>query len=161
MKNAPSSPSATKPRLQSISSRDQRFTIAFWMMKYETFLFHTAPYSTYERYTRALDKLFSHFAEKRFLHEFRRADLEDFKKQRLDAGISVKTVGIELSCIRSFWDFLLRMEADGIFFNPVRGVSVKKESKKRRLLDGLAEGYGGQTSASSSSRQRVEADTRE
>jgi site-specific recombinase XerD len=76
------------------------------MMKYESFLFQTSPYSTYERYTRALDKLFAAFPEKRFLHEFRRADLEDYKKQRLEGGTSPKTVNIELSILRSFWNFL-------------------------------------------------------
>ena len=116
---------AQEPRPQAEPSSDQRFKIAFWMMKYETFLFHTAPYSTHERYTRALDKLFAHFPEKRFLHEFRRAELEDFKKQRLQQGASPKTVNIELSIIRSFWNFLLKAEADGVFFNPAQGVRVK------------------------------------
>lgn len=96
------------------------------MMKYETFLFRTRPYGTYERYTRALDKLFAAFPEKRFLHEFRRADLEDYKQTRLEQGASPKTVNIELSCIRSFWNFLLQMEADGVFFNPAKGVTVKQ-----------------------------------
>jgi hypothetical protein len=84
MKNQlPDSPSALEPRLQTSPSSDERFTIAFWMMRYETFLFSTRPYSTYERYTRALDRLFASFPEKRFLHQFLRHDLEDFKKQRL------------------------------------------------------------------------------
>lgn len=95
------------------------------MMKYETLLFSTAPYATYERYTRALDKLFAHFPEKRFLHEFRRADLEDFKKQRLEEGASPRTVNIELSISRSFWNFLLQMDADGVMFSPAKGVRVK------------------------------------
>jgi hypothetical protein len=68
------------------------------MMKYETFLFPTAPLATYQRYTRALDKLFSNFEGKRFIYEFRRADIEDFKQQRLKDGVSPKTVNIELSC---------------------------------------------------------------
>jgi hypothetical protein len=122
--------SAPKPRPQAQPSGDERFKIAFWMMKYETFLFSTAPHSTYERYTRALDKLFAMFPEKRFLHEFLRPDMEDFKEKRLEQGVSPKTVNIELSIIRSFWNFLLRMDADGVYFNPVRGVRVPMPSKK-------------------------------
>lgn len=99
------------------------------------FLFKTAPYSTYERYTRALDKLFSHFPQKKFLHEIRRADLEDYKQRRIKDGVCGKTINIELSCIRSFFDFLLKMEADGVFLNVARGVRVEMPSKKRRVVD--------------------------
>ena len=133
--NNPNSTSALKPRLESNKSGEERFTIAFWMAKYETFLFKTAPHSTYERYTRALDKLFARFPNKRFLHEIRRADLEDFKQQRLSDGVSPKTINIELSCIRSFFDFLLQMDAEGVFVNAARGVRVKMPSKKRRVID--------------------------
>ena len=127
MKNRlPDLPLAADSRPQTNSSSDERFTIAFWMMKYETFLFHTRPYTSYERYTRALDKLFAAFPEKRFLYEFRRAELEDYKKQRLERGTSPKTVNIELSILRSFWNFLLRAEADGVMFNPAKGVRVRQ-----------------------------------
>jgi site-specific recombinase XerC len=136
----PDPASAIGPRPQTSPSSDQRFKIAFWMMKYETFLFHTAPYSTYERYTRALDKLFATFPEKRFLHQFLRHDFEDFKKKRLEQGAKPRTVNIELSIMRSFWNFLLKAEADGVLFNPVRGVRVPMPSKKKtieRLADHL------------------------
>jgi len=86
------------------------------------------------RVQRDATKLFAHFPEKRFLHEIRRADLEDCKQQRLKE-VSPKTVNIELSCIRSFFDFLLQMEADGVFINPARGVRVKMPSKRRRVVD--------------------------
>jgi hypothetical protein len=64
-----------------------------------TFLFRAASEATYERYTRALNKLFTHFEDKRFVYEFRRPDIEDFKEQRLKDGLSPTTVNIELSCI--------------------------------------------------------------
>jgi site-specific recombinase XerC len=126
-------PSAKEPRPQASPSSDERFSICFWMMRYETFLFRTAPYSTYERYTRQLDKLFATFPEKRFLHEFLRPHFEDYKKQRLESGTSPKTVNIELSILRSFWNFLLSAEADGVFFNPVLGVRVPMPSKKKPI----------------------------
>jgi hypothetical protein len=129
----PTSPSALEPRPLPSPSPDQRFHIGFWMMRYETFLFSTAPESTYERYTRALDKLFAFFPEKQFFHEFRRADLEDYKKARLESGISPKTVNIELSIFRSLWNFLLSAEADGVMFNPVQGVRVQMPSKRKTV----------------------------
>jgi site-specific recombinase XerC len=133
MKNRlPDLPLTAESHLQTNPSSDERFTIAFWMMKYETFLFRTRPYTTYERYTRALDKLFAAFPEKRFLHEFRRADLEDYKNQRLERGSSPKTVNIELSILRSFWNFLLSAEADGVMFNPVQGVRVRMPSMRNK-----------------------------
>jgi hypothetical protein len=101
----PDSTSAKEPRQQTYQFRDQRFTVAFWMMKYATYLFRTSPYGTYERYTRALDKLFAAFPEKRFLHEFRRVDLEDYKKQRLESGTSPKTVNIEFEHPAFFLEF--------------------------------------------------------
>jgi len=133
-RNLPDLPLATEPNPQTNESSHKRFTVAFWMMKYETFLFRTRPHSTYERYTRALDKLFSQFPDRRFLYEFRRADLEDFKEKRLENGASPKTVNIELSCIRSFFDFLLQMEADGVMFNPAKGVRVKMPSRKEKVV---------------------------
>jgi len=117
---------AAEQPVQTRTSTDERFKISFWMMKYETLLFHTRPYSTYDRYTRALNKLFATFPDKRFLYQFLRSDLEDFKKKRLEQGASPKTVNIELSCIRSFWNFLLQMEAEGVFFNPAKGLKVRQ-----------------------------------
>ena len=129
--------SATKPRPDSTNKGDERLKIAFWMVKYETFLFRAASEATYERYTRALNKLFTHFEDKRFVYEFRRPDIEDFKEQRLKDGLSPTTVNIELSCIRSFFDFLVKMNADGAFINPARGVRVKTPTKKRNLLEAI------------------------
>jgi site-specific recombinase XerC len=129
--HGPDLASAQEPRPQTNPSSEQRFTIAFWMMKYESFLFSTRPYSTYERYTRALDRLFACFPAKRFLHQFLRADMETFKTKRLEQGASPKTVNIELSIIRSLWDFLLKAEADGVLLNPARGVRVPMPSKKK------------------------------
>ncbi len=129
----PQIPSATEPCPKITESPDQRFKVNFWMIRYEAFLFSTAPESTYERYTRALDRLFAFRPEYRFLHEFRRADFEDYKKERLESGVSAKTVNIELSIFRSCWDFLLRAEADGVMFNPVKGVRVQMPSKRKAI----------------------------
>lgn len=133
MKNRCSSPSATEPRLETRQSSDDTIKITYWCGKYEGYLFHTAPAATYERYGRCLSKFISHFPQKRFTYDFLRADLEDYKLARLKEGANATTVNIELSILRGFWKFMLKMEASGVLINPVVGVRVKNPSKKRRL----------------------------
>ena len=125
MNNQPNTTSATEPRQESNQSSDEKFTIFYWCGKYEGYLFQTARPATYERYSRVLSKFVSHFPRKRFTYEFLRADLEDYKQARLKEGASGTTINIELSVLRGFWRFMLRMDAPGIMFNPVVGVKVK------------------------------------
>lgn len=105
-----------------------------WLALYEAHLFQSATASTYERYTRVLDKFFfTHFPQKRSPIEFLRKDFEDFKQRRLSEGASPTTVGIELCIIRGFWKFLVRMDAS--FFNPVLNVKVGNPKRKKRSLE--------------------------
>jgi site-specific recombinase XerC len=53
----------------------------------------------------------------------------------LREGASATTINIELSILRGFWRFMLRIDAPDVMINPGRGVRVKKESKKRRLIN--------------------------
>lgn len=126
--------SATNP-VPGSQSNDERFWITFWCGKYEGHLFLNSPNATYERYSRAISKFISHFPEKQFTYDFLRPDIETYKQARLKEGASPSTVNIELSILRGFWRFMLRMEAPGVMLNPVRGVRVKMPSKKRRLVD--------------------------
>jgi hypothetical protein len=121
----PNSTSATEPRSEANQSNGERFRIFYWLGKYEGYLFQTAPPATYERYSRVLSKFISHFPHKRFTYEFLRPDLEDYKQKRLKDGASATTINIELSVLRGFWRFMLRMEADGVMLNLVVGVRVK------------------------------------
>jgi len=105
-----------------------------WLSMYETHLFQSAAPSTYERYCRVLDKFFfTHHPEKRSVIEFLRANFEDYKQQRLKEGASATTVGIELSVLRGFWKFLVRVDA--AFFNPVLNVRVANPQRKKRSLE--------------------------
>jgi site-specific recombinase XerD len=135
MNNQTNQTSAPKPRLEPNQSSDQKFKITHWLGLYESHLFVNSPYSTYERYSRVLSRFYAHFPDKQFTYEFLRPDFEDYKQERLNEGASVTTVNIELTVLRGFWRFMLRMEADGVMLNPVRGVRVKRPSKKRRLIN--------------------------
>jgi hypothetical protein len=139
MNNQPNPTSALEPRLEASQSNDEQFKIMHWAGKYESYLFLTAPSATYERYSRALSKFVSHFPQKRFTFNFLRADLEDYKQARLKEGASGTTTNIELSILRGFWRFMLRMDAPGVMLNPVRGVRVQKDSSKRKLLNETAD----------------------
>jgi len=109
-------------------------SVNHWLSLYETHLFQSAAPSTYERYCRILDKFFfDHFPQKRSPIEFLRKDFEDYTKDRLKEGVSPTTVGIELSVIRGFWKFLVRMDA--AFFNPVVSVKVENPKRKKRSLE--------------------------
>lgn len=110
---------------------DQSLLLTHWLGLYEGFLFLNSPASTYERYSRALSKFYSHFPEKRFTYEYLRCDIETYKEQRLQEGASTTTVNIELSILRGFWRWLLEMGADGVMFNPALGVRVKTAKKFR------------------------------
>ncbi len=122
---------------QVTRSSDEQFKITYWAGKWERYLFQTAPPATYERYSRALSKFLGYFPDKRFTYSFRRADVESYKQQRFKEGASPTTVSIELSVVRGFFRFLLRMNADGAFLNPALGVKVSVQrsgSKRHKVL---------------------------
>ena len=132
MNNQPNSTSAIEPRQESQSS-EERFKITFWLGRYESHLYLNSPEATYERYGRVLSKFYEHFQEKKkFTYSFLRCDFEDYKNHRLREGASPVTVGMELTVLRGFWRWMLRMGAEGVLFNPVVGVKVQKPSKKHR-----------------------------
>jgi site-specific recombinase XerD len=129
--------SAQKPRLEDHPSGTENFKITFWCSKYEGYLFQTAAPATYERYSRALSKWASYFPHKRFTYEFLRPDFEDYKQKRLKEGARATTINIELSILRGFWRFMIRMEAPGVMINPVRGVRVQRSSMKERRMNSI------------------------
>jgi len=119
-KQALNTPSAIKLR-----SDQERSRISFWAGVYEGYLFENAPASTYERYSRAISKFFDYFPDKKLVHEFLRPDVESYKQRRIKEGANPRTVAIELSILRGFWRFLVRMEA--ALLNPFVGVKVSQK----------------------------------
>lgn len=79
----------------------------YCQQKYEAYLRKTAPFSTYDRYTRALEKFFSYFPEKKNVWDFLRCHVEDYKVLRKREGVSAKTLRFELLVVKQFWDFLI------------------------------------------------------
>ena len=127
----PDQTSAIEPRLQPDPSTDERFKIALWIGRYEGYLFNNAPESTYERYARILSKFYAYFPDKRFTYDFLRCHFEDYKNDRLKEGASPTTVAMELSVLRGFWRWMLRMNAEGVIFNPLVGIKIPRPEKQR------------------------------
>jgi site-specific recombinase XerC len=80
-----------------------------------------------------LSKFYGHFPKKQFTYEYLRPDIETYKSDRLKEGASPTTVNMELSIIRGFFRFLLRLDADGVFLNPAEGVRAKPAKRKTGL----------------------------
>jgi integrase len=134
MNSQPNPTSATEPRPEANLSNDDKFKITHWLGLYEGFLHLNYPRS-YERYSRVLTRFYTHFPGKQRTFDFLRPDFETYKQGRLKEGASRTTVNIELSVLRGFWSWMLRMEAPGVMINPVRGVRVKRPSKNRNLFE--------------------------
>lgn len=132
------STSASEPR-QDSSSSEERFKLSFWLGRFEGYLFLNFKPATYERYSRILSRFYSYarLHDKERTFSFLRCDFEDYRDFRLKEGASPTTVAMELSVLRGFWRWMLRMEADGVLLNPVLGVRVKKPSngKRRAVFD--------------------------
>ena len=126
--------SALEPRPQASPSKTDNFQIAHWLGLYEGFLYLNYPRS-YERYSRVLSRFYSHFPDLKRTYDYLRPAFETYKTDRLNEGASPTTVAMELSVLRGFWKWMLRMETPGVFINPVVGVRVKKPSKKRRPVE--------------------------
>ena len=100
--------------------------------KYKGYLFLNQPKS-YERYSRVLSRFYAHFPDKSRTYDYLRPDFESYKAARLKEGASDTTVNLELSVLRGFWRWMLRMDAPGVLFNPVSGVRVKEPKKRDQL----------------------------
>jgi len=125
------STSALEPRQEPSFSED-RFKIAFWIGRYESHLYLNATGATYERYSRILTKFYTHFlGSKQFTYSFLRSDFEDYRDDRLKEGASPVTVAMELSVLRGFWRWMLRMGSEGVMFNPVLAVKVKSAKPRK------------------------------
>ena len=143
MKNQ-STISAIKPRPESNAAKTDNFQIAHWLGLYEGHLYLNYPRS-YERYSRVLSRFYGHFPDRKRTYDYLRPVFETYKTDRLNEGASPTTVAMELSVLRGFWKWMLRMETPGVLINPVAGVRVKKQSKKRRLVESPFEGQNAVT----------------
>lgn len=99
---------------------------------WETYMFKTKPWSSYERYGRALSRFLEAFPGRRDINSFVRPEIIDWVNARLAEGASVATVRTELAAIRSFFQFCVDMQV--AMLNPARGVKVPN-SKKSQLAN--------------------------
>ena len=130
MKNTTQKVGPQNPVKEKPSETDN---LKHYVALYQLHLFQTATELTYERYVRVLNRFaFDYFPEKTSTFEFLRADMEDYRELRLKEGASRTTVGIELSILRGFWKFLVRMDA--AFMNVVLNVKVPNPDRKKKSL---------------------------
>lgn len=134
------STSALEPRQELLSS-EERFKLSFWLGRFEGHLFLNSKPGTYERYSRILSRFYSYarLHDKERTFSFLRCDFEDYRDFRLKEGASETTVAMELSVLRGFWRWMLRMGSEGVMFNPVVGVRVPKSSNKKPPTGGDVE----------------------
>ena len=122
----------------SISERGKPEPIRLWQQRFERYLFLTGRTGTCRRYARVLDKFLRKYPNKKYPYEFLRPLIDDYVQTRFAEGASVNTVRLELSAIRSFWKFMVDLEAFGVFFVIASGVrAVHAKPSAQRLCPDL------------------------
>jgi site-specific recombinase XerC len=106
--------------------RDKPVRIREWQQKYEHHLVLAGKKATRERYSRALERFLGKHPGKAFGHQFLRPVINDYVESRLGEGASVATVRLELSAVRSLFQFMRDMGAADVFFNPAKGVKIPR-----------------------------------
>lgn len=96
---------------------------------WETYMFKTKPWKTYERYGRALSRFLEAFPGRKDINSFVRPEIIDWVNARLAEGASVATVRTELAAVRSFFQFCVDMQV--AIINPARGVKVPNTQKSQ------------------------------
>lgn len=102
-----------------------RGTIHNLQARFENYVALTASQPTSVRYSKALNNFFDHFTDKFDPEDFSRKDIEDYKIYRLREKVSSKTVNYEVQVVKSFWNWLVRMEASP--YNPCTTTKRLKE----------------------------------
>lgn len=98
--------------------------------RYESYVTLTTSRATAVRYSKALDNFFDRFKDRTDPNEFTKMDIEDYKLYRLKDKVSAKTVNYELQVVRSFWNWLLRM--DTVSYSPLSKIKRLKEKEPTR-----------------------------
>lgn len=113
------------PYQAQVAQPDKPQPIRYWQQKWEQCLpLLGKSREPQRRYARALDKFLGKNEGKAYAHDFFKAHINDYVQTRLAEGAAISTVRLEISAIRSFWQFLEDMDA--VLLNPVRGVKVKR-----------------------------------
>jgi integrase len=100
-------------------------------VKYEDFVKLTSSKATARRYADALDNFFSRFPEKRWVADFFRVDIEDYKILRLRDGAATRTINFEVTVVRAFWNWMIDRDPD-IPFNPASSIRKLREPQAPR-----------------------------
>ena len=119
----------------AILPSDEPQNIRYWQQKFEQHLQLMGRKATRERYARALERFLGKHPGKVYPHDFLRPLINDYVQTRFAEGASVATIRVELSAIRSFWDFMRDVEAFGVFFNVAAGVKVRNRQHSGKKVE--------------------------
>lgn len=78
-----------------------------WQGKYEKWVQNTCRHNTYLAYVTSLETFFDKFPEKKYLDDFSRLDLNDYKIWRIKDGVSAATINLECRVVQIFWRWLI------------------------------------------------------
>lgn len=103
--------------------------------RFESYILLTTTRATAIRYAGALENFFRRFPDRFHPEDFTRVDIEDFKIYRRKDGVQPSTINYEVQIIKTFWNWLMRM--DLVAYNPTS--SVKRLKTKEPLRTSLTE----------------------
>ncbi len=102
---------------------------------WETYMFKTKPWSSYERYGRAVSRFLEAFPNRKDINSFTRPEIISWVQSRFAEGASVATVRTELAAVRAFFQFCTDMGQAMI--NPAKNIRVTKNSQTKAPNDGM------------------------
>jgi site-specific recombinase XerC len=125
----------------TIASPEKPETIYSWQVQFEQYLLLSGRKGTGERYGRALETFRARFPKKVYPHEWFRSEINKYVVDRLEEGAAVSTVRLELSAIRALWDFMEKMDATDVLFNPAANIKIPRQylSKGKKSAPAIEE----------------------
>jgi integrase len=115
--------------------KSSRLTVKDLRAKFERYTSLTASRATSVRYGTALENFFSKFPDTRYPEDLLRHQVEDYKILRLREGIANRTINFEVGTVRSFFNWLIAMDATEVKFNPARVRRLKEAETRRKALN--------------------------
>jgi integrase/recombinase XerD len=111
---------------------ERQYPCTLWRGKFERWIGNTARPNTYRTYGFALDRFFEKFPEKKYIEEFTRFDIHDYKVIRLRDKVSARTVNLEIIVVGAMWRWMIEIHELPLLLitKDVRRLPVEKRGRK-------------------------------
>lgn len=126
--NSPGMNSTNWKRHNDRLKRHASSAIRHQLGAYERYLVLIGRKSTSRKYGKCIEKFLALHPERKEPGLFDRCHIEDFKVQRIQQGASKATIRVELSAVRNFFQWMLDMQVEGLFYNPAKNVTISLKS---------------------------------